>query len=174
MSDFEINVAEIGRTWMVGQDTIIQSRFGPILVYAGFLHDLDTGVPNWPEWDKTLREKIIAPSPVAHDFIFWHRCTAEGRMLTLHDANVVYRDIDRASTSPLRRMCIKWRFWALEHSNYVKHVWNQPGRPEPLPHHVAHMYGMDQHAVALRKVLPTVVVGSNRRLTWLPGGCRTR
>jgi hypothetical protein len=169
MSEFEISIAEVGKTWMVGQDTILPSQFGPLLIYAGFLHDYDTGVPNWMESDVTLREKIGAPAPVAHDFTFYHRVTAALRVLTLHESNLVYYDLGRASTSFLRRRCNKLRYWFLEHSKYVKHVWNAPGHPAPLPHHVQHMYGMDEHAVALRKCLPTVAIGVNGRLTWLPG-----
>jgi hypothetical protein len=164
MGWFELNPFEIGRTYRVKRAFVAETRFGEVLIYAGFHHDGDSVVPNWRERDKTLPSLV---APIVHDFGYEHQIRADGKRLTKMEWDYIYHDFCHYSTNPWRR-----RFSALRLFGLLKWggpVWRETPDPVPIPISQQLYYGDSKEARQRRLAFPRIVVNEDtRRLEVLP------
>jgi hypothetical protein len=130
MSGIELIPTEIGREWVVKNTHTIRTPYGNILVYKGFKHDKDTLIPNFPD----------STPPIAHDFLYWHRCWSDGSPCTRKQADKVYWYLNRRSTCWIRRRLAPVMYRGLRLGGGV--VWSKRPEGVPIPPEHRHLYGL--------------------------------
>ena len=128
-SSIELIPSERGRIWMNPDILRVQTMHGHITVYKGFIHDLDTFVPNL--WDDL--------PPIVHDFGYKHRIRTDGTELSRKQWDQIYRELNERSPNPWRRQFAAHRYWGLRVGGW--HAWNKRGGADPIPPSSQHLYG---------------------------------
>lgn len=160
---FELWPFEIGREWKVKESCVCETPHGDVCIFYHFVHDGDTGVPNWKEMIRSVVEKLIVP--IVHDFLYWHRKFADGRIATRRQADDIYYYLCRHSNNWFRRQLAGIRYWGVRKLGACP--WNSRPGPVALPQKYEYLYGTSEEAVAARAKLPRYVVRDGR-IAYIP------
>ena len=129
MTSREILSFERHKTWILPEDLGVETMHGHVTVYAGFVHDLDSVVPN-------LKDDT---PPVVHDFGYVHRIRTDGKLLSRKQWDQIYRELNERSPNKWRRRVARHRYWGLRVFGW--HAWNKRVLHDPIPFHAQHLYG---------------------------------
>ena len=166
MSKWELWLPERNKTWTCDRPLLIYP--GPVLIYPDFVDDRVTGGYNFKEWRKGF-EFCPCPEARQHDFIFVHRIHADGTPVSFEQANRYFFHISHSSTNPIKRIASHWRHSILGMRIVEEHVWNQDGRPEPIPEEWRYLYGDTKEAeLARAKEAWIITVDAHNRLIVKP------
>ena len=143
---FELWPFERGREWTVKASFVLETEYGDIFVYKGFIHDGDSVVVNWKETDQRIVEKVLPA--IVHDFLYWHRVKATGFTVSRLEADRIYRALCKSSTNWFRRQFANLRYWGVR--KFGDTPWDSRPGPVPLPAEWQYMYGPTPTACDLR------------------------
>lgn len=82
-ASFELIPSESGKTWTVSRDFTVQTRYGPVTIRKGFVHDRYTVAPN-------LSDEKAA---VVHDWLYIYKVFDNGKKCGRPQADHIFKDL---------------------------------------------------------------------------------